>query len=215
MTDSSASSSAIFLEARDLHLTRDGRQLFSGVNFKLAAGNIVQIEGDNGAGKTSLLRILAGVSRLGYSGELLTDGNNVDRMRTEFNQNLLYIGHKAALKTTLTTAENLDWFQSLTGQTQGDVSQALAKVGLGGYEGVICQNLSVGQQRRVALARLYMSGARLWILDEPFTALDKNGVGQLEALFVDHANRGGALVLASHQRLGVDYPLQTIILGKG
>lgn len=215
MTDSSASSSAIFLEARDLHLTRDGRQLFSGVNFKLAAGNIVQIEGDNGAGKTSLLRILAGVSRLGYSGELLTDGNNVDRMRTEFNQNLLYIGHKAALKTTLTTAENLDWFQSLTGQTQGDVSRALAKVGLGGYEGVICQNLSVGQQRRVALARLYMSGARLWILDEPFTALDKNGVGQLEALFVDHANRGGALVLASHQRLGVDYPLQTIILGKG
>lgn len=209
MTDNAA----ICIEADSLSLERDGRQLFSGVNFKVLAGNILQIEGDNGAGKTSLLRILAGVSRLGYGGRLLTRGQLLTPMRSEYNQNLLYIGHKAAVKTTLTAEENLAWSSSLAASPSSEIYQALAKVGLYGYEQVLCQNLSAGQQRRVALARLYLSTASLWILDEPFTAIDKQGVAELEALFVKHLKNGGALILATHQTLNIDYPIDTLVLG--
>ncbi len=209
MTDNTA----ICVQVSDLSLERDGRQLFSGVNFQVLAGDILQIEGDNGAGKTSLLRILAGVSRLGYQGQLSTRGQSLANKRCEFNQNLLYIGHKAAVKTSLTAEENLAWSQSLAANQSADISQALAKVGLYGYEQVLCQNLSAGQQRRVALARLYLSSASLWILDEPFTAIDKAGVAALELLFVEHLSRGGALILATHQALNIDYPINTLVLG--
>jgi len=210
MTDNTA----ICIEARDLSLERDGRQLFSAINFQVLAGEILQVDGDNGAGKTSLLRILAGVSRLGYAGQLLTGGQPLAEVRSQYNENLLYIGHNSAVKTTLTAQENLAWSQSLAARQSIDVSSALAKVGLYGYEQVLCQNLSAGQQRRVALARLYLSSASVWILDEPFTAIDKRGVAQLEALFVEHVKGGGTLVLATHQALAIDYPVQTLVLGE-
>tara|TARA_B110000444_G_C18725198_1_gene540502 strand:- start:158 stop:793 length:636 start_codon:yes stop_codon:yes gene_type:complete len=204
---------AIYVEAKDLSLEREGRQLFSGVNFQVSSGDILQIEGVNGSGKTSLLRMLAGISRLGYGGQLLTQGKSMASSRSEYSQDLLYIGHKSAIKTSLTPEENLSWSQSLAANQSADITFALAKVGLFGFEQVLCQSLSAGQQRRVALARLYLSLASLWILDEPFTSIDQKGVVALENVFLGHLQRGGALILATHQTLDIDHPVKTLVLG--
>jgi len=204
---------AIWLETRFLSLVRNNRELFSKVNIQISPGTIFQIKGSNGTGKTSLLRLLAGVSRLGYTGQLLHRGEAIEKRRTEFNEQLLYIGHRAAVKSSLTASENLRWHQTLGGEVNGDIDEALFRVGLYGYEDLLCGNLSAGQQRRVALARLYLTAAKLWILDEPFTAIDQQGVAELETLFVSHARNGGMLILATHQTVNIDYPVQTLMLG--
>ena len=125
------------------------------------------------------------------------------------------------MKRSLSARENLKWFESLLGcggsAVNADIDEALEKVGLYGYEDVYCQNMSAGQQRRVALARLYLaakSGSpKLWILDEPFTAIDVKGVAQLQTLFVEHAKSGGAVILATHQALDIDYPVKKVQVG--
>jgi len=126
----------------------------------------------------------------------------------------LYFGHQPAVKTSLTALENLAWFFGLNGNkridgvpchySRPDLIQALASVGMHGYEDVPCHQMSAGQQRRVALARLYLSEAPLWILDEPFTAIDKKGVTALEKRIVDHAEKGGLVLLTTHQALSID-----------
>jgi heme exporter protein A len=192
------------LEARSLCLERGGRELFRDLSFDVLPGHLMQVAGANGAGKTSLLRILAGLSHYGYEGSV--------RCRAR----LLYLGHQSAVKGLLTPRENLAWH--VAGALACDaqrIDEALSQVGLYGYEDVPSHALSAGQHRRVNLARLYLCQDPLWLLDEPFTAIDRNGVDALEQLLVEQVSRGGAVVLTSHQALRVDYPVQTLSLSAG
>lgn len=197
----SISESAPLLTVSELSLERGGRVLFEGLSFSVSAGEIVQITGKNGAGKTSLLRVLAGLSRFGFSGQLQCQGQPLLR-HPLYGQIRLYLGHLSAVKGVLTPRENLRWHSSGQGRyNQRQIDDALDTVGLFGYEDVPCHSLSAGQQRRVNLARLYLTKCPLWLLDEPFTAIDAAGVAALEQHIAAHAGAGGAVLLTSHQPL--------------
>ncbi|BED03276.1 TPA: cytochrome c biogenesis heme-transporting ATPase CcmA [Shigella flexneri] len=188
------------LEARELLCERDERTLFSGLSFTLNAGEWVQITGSNGAGKTTLLRLLTGLSRPD-AGEVLWQGQPLHQVRDSYHQNLLWIGHQPGIKTRLTALENLHFYHR-----DGDTAQcleALAQAGLAGFEDIPVNQLSAGQQRRVALARLWLTRATLWILDEPFTAIDVNGVDRLTQRMAQHTEQGGIVILTTHQLLNV------------
>ena len=189
------------LEAVGLACERDWRMLFEHLELHLAAGDMLQISGPNGSGKTSLLRLLSGLMRP-TSGGIRLDGKPLAEQGSELARMLLWIGHAAGIKDLLTAEENLAWLCALHQPASREaIWQALAAVGLRGFEDVACHTLSAGQQRRVALARLYLDSPPLWILDEPFTALDKQGVAQLEAHLAAHCERGGMVVLTTHHTL--------------
>ena len=190
------------LEAVALSCERDWRMLFEQLHFALQPGDMLQISGPNGSGKTSLLRLIAGL-RQPTSGDILLQGQALAEQRSELARNLLWIGHAAGIKGLLTAEENLAWLCALHRPASREaIWQALQAVGLCGFEDVPCHTLSAGQQRRVALARLYLADTPpLWVLDEPFTALDKSGVAQLEAHLADHCERGGVVVLTTHHSL--------------
>jgi heme exporter protein A len=189
------------LEAVALACERDWRLLFEHLDLRLVAGDMVQISGPNGSGKTSLLRLLSGLMQP-TAGDVLLDGKALSEQRSELAHNLLWIGHAAGIKDLLTPVENLSWLCALhQSVASADIWQALEAVGLRGFEDVPCHTLSAGQKRRVALARLYLPGPALWMLDEPFTALDKQGVAQLEAHLAEHCANGGTVVLTTHHTL--------------
>jgi len=190
------------LQLVNLGCERDERLLFAGINLALYPGEALQILGANGAGKTTLLRVLARISRE-YLGELHFRGLAYPNCAWELATDSLYLGHTPGIKKSLTPLENLRWYAAQT-PVSGELINALAAVGLGGYEDTPCYQLSAGQLRRVALARLHLSTASLWILDEPFTAIDKPGVAALEQLIDAHCRVGGAVVLTSHQDLGLE-----------
>ncbi|MEM1111798.1 MAG: cytochrome c biogenesis heme-transporting ATPase CcmA [Pseudomonadota bacterium] len=193
------------LSARGLSLERGGRELFTGLDFSALPGRLVLIEGENGAGKTSLLRILAGLSRYGFEGTV------------ERPERLLFIGHQSAVKGLLTPRENLAWHSDGLADCSDEViEQALQQVGLHGYEDVPAHTLSAGQHRRVNLARLYLPiDVSLWLLDEPFTAIDRQGVARLEDHFAQHIAAGGAIVMTSHQALRLTSGVIKFSLSKG
>jgi len=190
------------LEAVALSCERDWRMLFEQLHFALQPGDMLQISGPTGSGKTSLLRLIAGL-RQPTSGDILLQGQALAEQRSELARNLLWIGHAAGIKGLLTAEENLAWLCALHRPANREaIWQALEAVGLRGFEDVPCHTLSAGQQRRVALARLYLADTPpLWVLDEPFTALDKSGVAQLEGHLADHCERGGVVVLTTHHSL--------------
>lgn len=196
--------SQTLLELRNLSCERDERVLFRGLNLQVRAGDIVQIEGPNGSGKTTLLRTLTTTSA-DYSGELLWQGEPLAKARLDYLNQLLYVGHLPGVKKALSPRENLAWYAGMNnGHQRLTAEQALEEVGLFGYEDTPCYHLSAGQMRRVALARLFHTPARLWVLDEPFTAIDVQGVDNLQRLMQDHASGGGAVVLTTHQPLHID-----------
>ncbi|EEW07145.1 cytochrome c biogenesis heme-transporting ATPase CcmA [Vibrio mimicus] len=203
------------LEVKNLTAIRDERVLFESLSFEIHAGELVQIEGRNGTGKTTLLRIIAGLGE-SECGEILWQQKKIQSDRESYHQDLLFLGHQTGIKRELTALENLRFYQAVHQQVidKPAIFQALVKVGLVGREDVPVAQLSAGQQRRVALARLWLSQKRLWILDEPLTAIDKQGVKVLEALFLSHAEQGGIVILTTHQDMFADNPkLRKIRLG--
>lgn len=200
------------LQTRQLFCERDERVLFSSLGFELHSGQLMQVVGSNGSGKTSLLRILAGLNDH-YEGEILWRGQAIEEQREQFLSSLLYIGHRVGVNRILSPRENLRWSAALHSPcTDADIEAALDRVGLRAYEDIPCRNLSAGQTQRVALARLLISPAVLWILDEPFTTLDVQGVKDLENLLVWHVNRGGSVLLTTHHSLQVDCELRRLNL---
>ncbi|EKO3384032.1 cytochrome c biogenesis heme-transporting ATPase CcmA [Vibrio fluvialis] len=203
------------LEVKNLTAIRDERVLFEGLSFTIQSGELVQIEGRNGTGKTTLLRIVTGLGDRD-DGEIHWNNVNIEADRDSYHQELLFLGHQTGVKRELTALENLRFYQAVhaAGTQEEDLYQALTQVGLAGREDVPVGQLSAGQQRRVALARLWLSRQKLWILDEPLTAIDKQGVKVLEALFLQHAEQGGIVVLTTHQDMFADNPkLRKIKLG--
>jgi len=190
------------LSANALTCIREDRILFDQLSFDVLPGELIQVEGPNGAGKTSLLRILAGLSRP-YDGQVEFNQVSIERERDAYYENLLYIGHLAGVKGELTAQENLAFNLQLHGEQCDDIEQALATVKLTGFEDALASHLSAGQSRRIALARLWQSDAKIWILDEPFTAIDKAGVIELENLFIKHVDSGGAIIFTSHQDMTI------------
>lgn len=191
------------LRISDLTCERDDRVLFEGLNYEFPKGQVTQIEGENGAGKTTLLRIMAGLFT-SYSGKVLWNDQSIYKSRVEFNQQLLFLGHKSAIKINLTPIENLKFLIGIKQQvTLDSIYHALEQVGLCGYEHVVCRNLSAGQQRRVTLASLYLTNASTWILDEVFTAIDRRGVSVLESFLYEKAKSGVTIILTTHHQLSL------------
>ncbi|GAB1266252.1 cytochrome c biogenesis heme-transporting ATPase CcmA [Aurantivibrio infirmus] len=196
------------LKLENVSCERGDRQLFSDLSIEIEAGDIIQVQGPNGSGKTSLLKILTGISS-DYEGSISWKNQNLQTALFDFRNNLLFIGHLPAVKRSLTPTENLDWFIGMSGgfvsgSKPAVIRGALASVSLQGYEDVPCYTLSAGQMRRVALARLYLSRAPVWILDEPFTAIDIAGVESLRSRMLEHVSGGGVIILTTHQDLGID-----------
>ena len=200
------------LEAYRLECTRGDRTLFRGLSFSVAPTQLLHLAGANGAGKTSLLRILCGLLSPAH-GEVRWDGRPIAAMREEYAAQLLYIGHANALKDELTALENLEIGGTLAGRrcTRDAAFDALEELGVGRCAQLPVRALSQGQRRRVSLARLALGAgkgggkhaARLWILDEPFAALDTAAVAHLENLIANHVTAGGMAVLTTHQPLAV------------
>lgn len=179
--------------------------LFSNLDLSLSSGGVLIVDGNNGAGKTSLLRILCGLSQP-KEGAVLWDGDDIRDCRWAYHQELLHIGHSAGIKLELTPLENLRFLGALAGQgvSEEKCEEVLDAVGLTGFEHHPARMLSAGQRRRVALARLWLSAAPLWILDEPLTAIDRRGVDNLSARIREHALSGGMAILTSHQPLELE-----------
>lgn len=190
------------LEVENLSCVRGDRTLFAGLEFALDRGELLYVHGHNGSGKTTLLRTLCGLI-LPDAGAVRWDGGNIRAMREEFTKDVLYLGHKNGIKGDLTALENLQISCALDGfDIQASQAwDALERLGLDGHEDLEAKVLSQGQKRRVALARLLLNNAKLWILDEPFTALDVAAVELLQSVVREHQGRGGMVVLTTHQEV--------------
>lgn len=192
------------LQGTDLSCIRDDRVLFEGLAFELVSGQVLLLEGKNGSGKTSLLRILCGF-REPDAGQVFWCGDAIND--SQYYADMAYVGHLDGVKKELTVLENLKVSLALGRSGQYSIQQALAKVHLTDYDDVLVQALSAGQKRRLSLARLLITKNIIWILDEPFTSLDKQGITLIETLMSEHCAHGGMIVLTSHHDIdlhGVD-----------
>lgn len=192
------------LEADNLECVRGERRLFAGLGFRLAAGELLYLQGRNGSGKTSLLRMLLGLLPP-ERGEIRWHGQPIRKLADDYRADLCYLGHLNAIKEELTPLENLLAAARLADEDlpEDDAIDALAQVGLAGREDLACKYLSQGQKRRVALARLVKEKRPLWILDEPFVALDVAAVDWLAGLISGHLQRGGLAVMTTHQSVSI------------
>lgn len=197
------------LAVSNLKCVRGERLLFDGLGFRLDSGQLLHLRGANGAGKTSLLRLLCGLSRP-EAGQILWNATPIDVQAEVFRQDLFYLGHHNALQEALTVDDNLAFYAALAGAAPNaaDTGSALERMGLRGCQRRLVRHLSQGQKRRVALSRLMLNRASLWVLDEPFVALDQNSITLLAGVIAAHLQGGGMAVLTSHQQ--VDIPGATV-----
>jgi len=185
------------LNINNLSCQRGYNQLFSNLSFKVYSGDVLRITGTNGSGKTSLLKILAGLNT-SEEGEITLNNHLVKS--DEYQSEVFYLGHLSALSAELSSVENLEFLTGLNKSIdQYLLVEALAQVGLKGYEDEYCSKLSAGQKRRVILAGLFVSNAKIWLLDEPFTALDPHGIKIVEDRIRKHCAQGGLCLFTTHQ----------------
>lgn len=190
------------LEVTKLECRRGDRQLFAGLDFVVGAGTLLHVRGRNGSGKTTLLRTLCGLFAPD-AGEVRWRGESIRELGEDYHRDLLYFGHLNGIKCDLTGMENLAIGATLDGDRvdQSAILAALRRMGLTGFEDLPTRLLSQGQKKRVALARLVLNRSPLWVLDEPFTALDLDAVTLLQGLIADHVAGGGLAVLTTHQEV--------------
>ena len=200
----SISKTSSALEALALTCVRGEKQLFADLSFQVKSGECLHVRGQNGVGKTSLLRLLTGISKP-ESGDVLWNRQSICSEPQTYHRDLLFLGHRDALKEELTALENLKMYAAIDDVALSDENaiSALHRFGLRGREHLPVHCLSAGQKRRVLMARLLTRQARLWILDEPFNALDIHAVAELETLITDHLILGGIVILTSHQSMSL------------
>jgi len=193
------------IEGVGLAISRNDRYIFAGLNFSLQAGQILQVEGHNGSGKTTMLRVLCGLT-VPSEGEVRWCGDDIRKNMPEYYAQLAYVGHAPGIKGELTPLENLDFAKSMDcPRKNADAGQVLERLQLPAFcDDVPCHNLSAGQRRRVALGRLLMLDSLLWVLDEPFTALDRDGRRLVEELLSEHVQAGGMAVLTTHHVVNLE-----------
>ena len=203
------------LETRSLECVRDDRLLFNDLSFTVAEAEVLQIEGPNGSGKTSLLRIICGL-RQAEAGKILWQGESITSNREDYYANMVYIGHLPCIKGDLTVLENIRALLDTRSLSLSvvEIESALAKVGLATYEDVQGKALSSGQRRRILLAFVELSRAKLWILDEPLTALDVQGVALMESMILDHKSAGGSVIFTTHHGMQLDCEMSSVQLGR-
>jgi heme exporter protein A len=186
------------LSISGLVIERSERILCDNFSCVVKAGEVARIMGENGAGKSTLLKVIAGILQP-LEGQIFFSGEDISYHRDMLHRELLYLGHHAGIKAVFSVAENLNWY--CPNQTSDAIELALDVVGLAGYSDTPAHQLSAGQQRRIALARLWLTDKKVWLLDEPFTALDVKGVAVLEAKIKQHTDAGGLVILTTHQAL--------------
>jgi heme exporter protein A len=202
------------LDIQSLECVRDDRLLFSNLSFSLAEAEVLQIEGPNGCGKTSLLRIVCGL-RLADAGRVMWRGQSIRANREDYYANMVYIGHLPCIKGELTVLENVRSLLDTRSLAVSDtvIESALAKVGLASYEDVPGKALSSGQRRRILLAFIELAQAKLWVLDEPLTALDVQGVALMESMILEHRQAGGSVIFTTHHGMQLDCEMRSVKLG--
>ena len=191
------------LQAQDLKCEKGGAQLFEKLSFTLSSGQALVVEGSNGSGKTSLLRILCGFNQ--PTDGVITWCDTPINKHEEYQQQISFIGHASGVKLDLTVLENLSFAQRLVGTDyhESEIKEIIRTVGLSKQRNILTRKLSAGQKRRVALARLQLEQRRIWILDEPLTALDKGFVTEFEIVLKNHLDRNGLLILSTHRELNI------------
>ncbi len=199
------------LSATDLTLIRGERCLFTGLGFALEAGQLLVLEGQNGSGKTSLLRAMLGMLEL-ETGEIYWNGEPIRRVRQAYFQSVVWLAHRVGLKADLTLVENLQFESALRPVANTDFNAVLERLGIDRLKKLAVRSLSAGQQRRVALARVLLSDAPVWLMDEPFANLDRDGRQLVTEILAQHLASGGMCVMAAHQDVLIDAPTQRVVL---
>ena len=199
------------LVSENLECTRDDRLLFSGLNFQLHASEVLQIEGPNGSGKTSLLRAMAGLLDF-ETGDVCWKGSLVRQTYQAFRNDVAWLSHRVGFKGDLTITENLAFERGLRATDDAGYASVLDQLSLARLVDLPFRSLSAGQQRRVALARMLLSTASLWMMDEPVSNLDRDGRELAKVLLVEHLQKGGMAIVAAHQDMDIDVPTHRITL---
>jgi len=189
------------LIVNNLSCQRGYKLLFENLSFELNSGEVLKVSGPNGSGKTSLMKILAGLSSF-ETGSIDYDDTKINSER--YNLDFLYLGHLAALSPELSCLENLKYSMRLGNDNLDlDFSDALEKVGLEKFENELVGKLSAGQKKRIALSLLFITQSKVWLLDEPFSALDSKAIKIIETRVEDHCNSGGICILTTHQECNI------------
>lgn len=197
--------------ANKLTLVRGDRCLFKDISFALESGELLLLEGPNGSGKTSLLKLLVGMLEP-ESGSINWEGQPVRKQRAEYHAALAWLGHRVGLKFDLSAIENLRFESRLRPVRTTDIEEALERLGIVRLKKLPLRSLSAGQQRRVGLARMLLASADLWLMDEPYTNLDRAGRALVNDIVGDHLSRGGMCVMAAHHDVTIDAPTSRVTL---